>query len=86
MKEKYNESKKYSENIMSEVTKVLDDCNITYNVKSDGVEIVTTDNKQSKNSIEKTLFDNINIPKMVFVVLIDIVEIGDSVYIRQKTK
>ena len=57
-----------------------------YKVKSKGKEIVVTMNGQSKNAITDTIYKNVDISKMVFTILIDIVQIGDELFIRQQTK
>lgn len=84
--EQYSESKKYSDDIMSKVTVVLDENQIEYDVKSDGSEIVVTDKNQSKDSLQDTIYANIDVPKMVCLLLLDMIEVNDSIYIRQKTK
>lgn len=84
--EQYSESKKYSDDIMSKVTVVLDENQIEYDVKSDGSEIVVTDKNQSKDSLQDTIYANIDVPKMVCLLLLDMIEVNNSIYIRQKTK
>lgn len=82
----YNESKNYSDKIMGDVTGVLDSKRISYSIKSGGAEVIIAGNGQSENSIVKMLYDNLNIPKDVISLLLDIVEVSDTIYIRQKTK
>lgn len=86
LKNQYEECKNYSENIIDKITTVLDENNIKYKVKSNGKEIVVTMNGQSKNAITDTIYKNMDISKMVFTILIDIVQIGDELFIRQQTK
>lgn len=87
MSKTYKESKNYSDNIMKEVTSVLDDNNISYEIKSNGAEVtITQKDGQSRESITNTLYANVNVPKMVFMVLVNIVEIDGTIYIRQSTK
>ncbi len=82
----YNDSKNYSDKIMGDVTGVLDNKGISYTTKSSGAEVIITGNGQSENSIIKLMNDNLNIPKDVISLLLEIVEVSDIVYIRQKTK
>ena len=82
LKNQYEECKNYSENIIDKITTVLDE----NNMKSKGKEIVVTMNGQSKNAITDTIYKNVDISKMVFTILIDIVQIGDELFIRQQTK
>lgn len=86
LKNQYEECKNYSENIIDKITTVLDENNMKYKVKSKGKEIVVTMNGQSKNAITDTIYKNVDISKMVFTILIDIVQIGDELFIRQQTK
>ena len=86
LKSQYEECKNYSENIIDKITTVLDENNMKYKVKSKGKEIVVTMNGQSKNAITDTIYKNVDISKMVFTILIDIVQIGDELFIRQQTK
>ena len=86
LKNQYEECKNYSENIIDKITTVLDENNMKYKVKSNGKEIVVTMNGQSKNAITDTIYKNMDISKMVFTILIDIVQIGDELFIRQQTK
>ena len=86
LKNQYEECKNYSENIIDKITTVLDENNMKYKVKSKGKEIVVTMNGQSKNAITDTIYKNVDISKMVFTILIDIVQIGDELLIRQQTK
>ena len=86
LKNQYEECKNYSENIIEKITTVLDENNMKYKVKSKGKEIVVTMNGQSKNAITDTIDKNVDISKMVFTILIDIVQIGDELFIRQQTK
>lgn len=82
----YNESKNYSDKIMGDVTGVLDNKGISYTTKSSGAEVIITGNGQSESSIVSLLNDNLNIPKDVISLLLDVVEVSDIIYIRQKTK
>lgn len=82
----YNESKNYSDKIMGDVTGVLDNKGISYTTKSSGAEVIITDNGQSENSIVTLLNNNLNIPKDIISLLLDVVEVSDIIYIRQKTK
>ena len=86
LKNQYEECKNYSENIIDKITTVLDENNMKYKVKSKGKEIVVTMNGQSKNAITDTIYKNVDISKMVFTILIDIVQIRDELFIRQQTK
>ena len=82
----YNESKNYSDKIMSDVSGVLDSNKIEYETKSNGHEVIITGNGQSESSILKLLNDNLSIPKDVISLLLEVVEVSDKIYIRQKTK
>lgn len=86
MKEHYKESKNYSDNIMKDVTKVLDKKKINYETKSNCTEVTIKNSSQSKDKIFNLLAKSIDIPKMVILLLIDVVEVGNTIYIRQKTK
>lgn len=86
MKDNYVESKNYSDGIMTKITDVLDKSEIAYEVKSGGTEVVVSCENQSLDSIKSIIFSNIDIPKMVIAMLLDIIEAGESIYIRQKTK
>jgi hypothetical protein len=79
----YNESKNYSEDIMKEITDILDSNGVDWVAKSN-IEIVC--NNQSEDEIERILCDNITTPKIVFMLLVDIVQMDDKIYIRQKIK
>lgn len=87
VREQYIESKAYSENIMNEIFTVLcnsDIKNITHNLNMSEITIDNT--SHTKDSIFKLLMDRADIPKLVMLLLIDIVNIDNIIYIRQKTK
>lgn len=81
----YSESKNYSDTIMSDVVSLLAKKGINHNFKSNGSEIIITDN-QTSSSIINLLNDNLTIPKDIISLLLDVVEVSNTVYIRQKTK
>lgn len=82
----YAESKNYSDTIMSDVTSLLDKKNISYSTKSGGAEVIINSDGQSASTIIKLLNDNLTIPKEVISLLLDVVEVSNIVYLRQKTK
>lgn len=87
MTKTYKESKNYSDNIMKDVTRILDENNIKYEVNSNCTEVTITEKDgQSRESISNTLYVNANVPKMVFMLLVNIVEVNGTIYIRQSTK
>lgn len=86
LKKEYTDCKNYSENIMGEISKILDENEIPY-IKKNDTEIVVNDiATHSKESVTKTIYDNISIPKISFIILVDIIETSSSIFIRQKTK
>lgn len=87
MTKTYKESKNYSDNIMKDVTRILDENNIKYEVNSNCTEVTITEKDgQSRESISNTLYANANVPKIVFMLLVNIVEVNGTIYIRQSTK
>jgi hypothetical protein len=86
IKDNYIESKNYSDDIMKDITKVLDGKSIKYTTKSNGTEVIISDQSQTKDSIQTIFYNNLSIPKMVIMVLVDVVEVDNVIYIRQKTK
>ena len=81
----YNESKNYSEDIIKNICKILDKNKIGYKLKSNDTEIVLSKKNDAKK-IEKMIQKEIDVPKMVFILLVTIVQVDDTVYIRQKLK
>lgn len=86
LKSCYKDSKNYSDKIMGDVTALLDNEGIEYTIKSNGTEVIMTANGQSEDSVLSLLIDNLDIPKDVISLLLDIVEISGTIYIRQNTK
>ena len=78
----YEESKKYSEDILRWITEGLSKDKIEYTEGSDEIVIVSKD--QSKDTITEWLNDNIKCEYLWL--LIDVTEIDDVIYIRQITK
>ena len=78
----YEESKKYSEDILRWITEGLSKDKIEYTEGSDEIVIVAKD--QSKDTITEWLNDNIKCEYLWL--LIDVTEIDDVIYIRQITK
>lgn len=85
LKSTYNESKNYSKDIIKNITKILDKHKLGYKLNSNNTEIVLTE-KNDSHEIEKMIQKEIDIPKMVFILLVDIVQVKQNVYIRQKLK
>ena len=82
----YTESKNYSENIMTEVSEVLKNEGYNCEIKSSGAEVVISKSGKSKDSIFEMIAKNLMVPKVVLLVLLDIVSVDGDIYIRQKTK
>lgn len=78
----YEESKKYSEDILRWITEGLSKDNIEYTKDSNEITIVSKD--QNKDTITDWLNDNIKCEYLWL--LIDVAEIDDVIYIRQITK
>ena len=86
LNDQYNESKKYSNTIMSSIKSILEKKNISYDEKSSGSELIISNSKNSKKDIEKLLNDELNISSSIISILIKVTEIGNAIYIRQNTK
>ena len=86
LEEGYAKSKKYADKVLGEIKDILTHNNISFVANSKETEIMITKNKQTKKSINNTLLANISIPKTSFMILVDVVESGGNVFIRQKTK
>lgn len=84
--QEYSKSKDYSKDIMQKVCQALDDNTIKYSLASNGNEVVIHGTNHTKNTIFETIYNNIDVPKVVFTLLVDIVDICGHVYIRQTTK
>lgn len=85
-KPNFEEAKEYSTTVMSTVIDVLDDQKIKYKPGQNTNELILPNIKQSPNDIFSIIYKNCSVPRMVLSILIDIVDIGDDIYIRQKTK
>ena len=86
MKKEYDNSKKYSYDIMDEISKLLEKKDIPFNINTNKTEIVVKSSKYSKSSIKSLITDNISKPGTVISLLINITDIGDTIYIRQVSK
>lgn len=86
MKKEYDNSKKYSYDIMDEISKLLEKKDIPFNINTNKTEIVVKSAKYSKSSIKSLITDNISKPGTVLSLLINIADIGDTIYIRQVSK
>lgn len=85
LKSTYTESKNYSKDIMKNIAKILDKHKLGYKLKSHDTEIVLTE-KNDSGKITKMIHKEIDMPKMIFNLLVDIVQVDGVVYIRQKIK
>lgn len=86
MKKEYNESKKYSCDIMDDISNVLQKKNIPYDINGNKTEIVVKSSDYSKSSIKSLISDNISKPGTVISLLINVTDVGDTIYIRQVSK
>jgi hypothetical protein len=81
-----DESKNYSEDIIPKISDILDDLGIEHETNSEETEIVLSNVTQNADSLNDEITAKIDVPKMVFAVLIDITVVDGVGYIRQKTK
>ena len=86
IKKEYKKSKDYSKDIINKVCEVLNANHIEYSLNSGNSEITVSSKDQTEDTLFKTLYSNMEIPKVVFTILVDVVGVGDKIYIRQKTK
>lgn len=86
IKKQYEDMKVYSGTIMDKILSILTKQKIKYGEANNHSEIIIASKDQNKDSIKKLLDKKLDIPKNIVTTLIEIVEIEDSVYIRQKTK
>ena len=85
LSKKYNESKNYTDIIMDEIVSVLDKDKKEYTMKSKGNEIVVH-TKDELEKFEKYLYGKVSVPTMIFKLLVEMVQVNDTVYIRRKVK
>lgn len=76
------EASKYSDNIISNITKILDDNGIKYKMPNNK-EITILDNELSNTEISNMIFDNMSIPHAQLSMLIEVVTVDNITYIRQ---
>ena len=82
----YTESKTYSSGIMSNLSKLLDKKKIKHQVRSGESKIlIPKESKQTKASIQK-IMQKLDTPEHVISILLDVVDVNGSLYIRLKTK
>ena len=86
MKNEYNKSKKHSCDIMDEISSVLNKKNISHTINTSKTEIVVKSTKHSKSFIKSLITDNVCKPEAVVSLLINITDVGDTIYIRQVSK
>jgi hypothetical protein len=80
----YEESKTYTNSIIGTIASILSANDISYSIKSNDTEIVVTESDKDKKTICSLFKDSI--PNDIMDTLIDVVEVGSSIYIRQVTK
>lgn len=82
----YDKSRVYAEDIMNAIELILKKNNINHTIKSNGLEIVVNQTGYNKDNLVELICKKISAPKMVFNVLVDVVEIDDIIFIRQITR
>lgn len=75
------EASKYSDNIISNITNILSSNNVKYKMLNDN-EITILDDV-SDTDIRQMIFNDINIPHTQLLMLIEVVNIDNNIYIRQ---
>lgn len=83
--ETYNESKSYTNTIMTDISNLLDTRKIKYTSNTNKTEFIITSNKLDKNKIYR-MIKKLNIPDKILKLLIKIDQVDDKIYIRQTTK
>ena len=86
VKKEYSESKKYSTDIMNDIIEMLTKKKVPYDVNSNKTEITIKSSKHSKASIKSMITENISKPGSIMSLLIDVVDVNDTIYIRQISK
>ena len=83
----YSDSKNYSNQIMSDVESLLKKKKIPFDSKYNRNELVIPSSSgKGKDAILKLLNGNLKVSGDIISVLLDVVEVSGTVYIRLKTK
>ena len=78
------DSMKYANDIMNKVDSILTNENIEH--VYDGTSVIHIPNVNQPEEINKLIKNNIDIPSMIVLCLLDIVPSKDDIYIRLKRK
>lgn len=86
VKDGYGEMKKYSGTIIPDIIGILSKNNFNYSTNSNNTEIVVTEQTEDTTEfIYESICKGLSVPKIIFPLLVDVVEVDDKIYIRQKT-
>lgn len=84
VRNKFVETKPYSTNVMSDISKALSKNKIQYSSNSKSTELsIKLDNKITKDKVLSAIEKNVSIPSNVLSVLTDNISVKDQMYIRQ---
>ena len=86
VKKEYAKSKEYSTDIMIAIEKLLTEKKISYKINRTKTEITIDAPGETKSSIRSIITNNIVTHGSIISLLIDVVDVDKTVYIRQVSK